>query len=135
MKDFEHQTLTSIRWTHREHVGVAALYVRRTPADAEGAMRNGITKLNASHGVQNSETSGYHETLTVAWVRLLLQLSESHPNSSEITFVNDALSAFADKRLLLTYYSREKIMSTEARRSWVEPDLLPLRLEQLEVGH
>jgi len=28
---------------------------------------------------------------------------------------------------ILTYWSREKLFSVEARRSWVEPDLLGLK--------
>jgi hypothetical protein len=31
--------------------------------------------------------------------------------------------------MLFTFYSRERLMSVEARARWVEPDLAPLRIE------
>jgi hypothetical protein len=37
-------------------------------------------------------------------------------------------SGLADKEALLRFYSRSRLMSSEARATWIEPDLLPLHL-------
>ena len=38
-------------------------------------------------------------------------------------------STLADKQVLLRFYSRETLMSADARARWVEPDLAPLELK------
>jgi hypothetical protein len=45
---------------------------------------------------------------------------------------NSLIKAHGDKTLPLKYYSRERLMSWEARTRWVEPDLSPLA--QIEVS-
>ena len=61
-------TLDRSRWTHAAHVAVAAYYASRLPADdAFEAMRSGILRFNASVGIENTDSSGYHETLTRFW--------------------------------------------------------------------
>ncbi|MDQ6633482.1 MAG: hypothetical protein M3Z10_01860, partial [Gemmatimonadota bacterium] len=39
---------------------------------------------------------------------------------------NDIAVALADRALPLEYWSRERLMSADARAGWVEPDLRPL---------
>ena len=133
VREFEDQTLPPLRWTHREHLAVAAVYAKRHGDGALDCMRSGIKALNAAHGVVDTPTGGYHETLTRAWMQLLRQLSDREPGLHELDLANKALALLADKRLLLNYYSRESIMSAEARAGWVDPDLNVLRLEQLEI--
>lgn len=133
MQAFDSQTLPLLSWTHREHLAVAAVYAKRHGAGAVTWMRAGIQALNAAHGVQNTDTGGYHETLTIAWMELMGQLCRQHPEADEQSIANLAIELFADKRALLAFYSREAIMSVEARRGWVPPDLSPLALDKLEV--
>jgi hypothetical protein len=38
----------------------------------------------------------------------------------------DLIGLLGDNRAPLDYYSPERLMSVEARRGWVEPDLTPL---------
>ena len=40
--------------------------------------------------------------------------------------VDGLLAACGDKGLPLEYYSRERLLSWDARATWVEPDLKPL---------
>jgi hypothetical protein len=91
-------------------------------------LRVGIRRLNERIGVVNSETSGYHETITVAYVRFIAQFLASCPREMAFDRRVDELlrSTVAQRDFLLCYYSREVLMSPRARAEWVEPDLAPL---------
>src|SRR5690349_20942969 len=107
-------------WHHREHIKAAYLYLCRHPLDeAIDRMRAGIKALNAAHGVPEEPTRGYHETMTVAWMRLVrLTLSEFGPTATADEFL-DKQSQLLSKRALLFFYSRDRIMSLEARQRFV----------------
>lgn len=126
VRRFEAQTLLGEHdWTHRDHLATAAYYCIGNPASAEEKMRRGIQALNAARGVAQTPEGGYHETLTVAWTRLI----SAHVASSTDTpleQVNSVLTHFEDRKAVLAYYSRDRIMSQEARYGWVAPDLEPL---------
>ena len=83
--------------------------------------------MNDSHGTVNSATSGYHETVTHAYVRLIAGLfadCSGQPLPERIsTLVNGPLG---ERDALLRFYSRETLMSPQARAEWVEPDVRPL---------
>jgi hypothetical protein len=127
VEGFESQQLTHEEWDHRAHLALASCYVWRYGDAAVDRIRDGIRALNAAHGVETTPTRGYHESITVAWTRLIASRRAALPTGSgEIELVNDVLEACADKYVLLRYYSRDRIMSHEARYGWVEPDLEPL---------
>jgi len=119
---FEQCTLPQSEWHHRQHLLVALHYVRHEPARAEELMQAGIQRLNAAHGVPQTETGGYHDTLTIAWVRHLKGCLRAGLSTEEIL-------AEDPRHVILRYYSRERIMSWEARTGWVEPDREPLPSE------
>ena len=92
-------------------------------------MSVGIQRLNEAHGVPLTPTGGYHETLTRLWFQLVARAVEStglsrQPMSQKL--LQKVLDGLDDKQLPLRYYSRERIMSWEARVGWLEPDLQPL---------
>jgi hypothetical protein len=124
-------TLPKEHWTHVAHLSVGAWHVDRYGAQAAlGMLRTGIRRLNDSHGVANSSTSGYHETITIAYVQLIDAFLASFPDPTPLdmrvaTLVEGPL---ADKALLLRFWSRDLLMSAAARSEWVPPDLAPLTL-------
>lgn len=123
LERFETQTLSQAEWTHEAHVRVALEYVRAHPADtALERMRAGILALNQAHGVETTPTRGYHETLTRVWLELV-RLGWEHFGEWEPLW-----AWLQDKSLPLQFYSRERLMSPEARFGWQEPDLGPLRV-------
>lgn len=70
IKKFEDCTATSEEWTHAAHLTAALWYLTHYDFDeALDKMRNGILKLNEAHGTPNTPTRGYHETLTVFWMK------------------------------------------------------------------
>jgi adenylate kinase family enzyme len=128
---FEACAIPAKVWTHAAHLTVGLWHVERYgPEDALVRLRTGISRLNESHGSVNSATAGYHETITVAYVQLLAQFlaycPERMPLADRIAALLD--SPLAAKNVLLTFYSRDRLMSTEARAAWVEPDVAPLDL-------
>ena len=72
LQQFEARTLPFDQWHHRAHVRLAYLYaVRFGPAVAAQKLRDGIRAYNAVNHVPDSPTSGYHETMTLAWLHLI----------------------------------------------------------------
>lgn len=127
---FEERTLPKSDWTHAAHLTVALYYCSLHPfGTARNLMRDGIHWLNDSHGTPNTDDSGYHETLTVFWLRTVCEfLDESRGQMDLYLLANKLVTAFEDSKLPFKYYSRELLFSTFARYNYVEPDLrLPSR--------
>ena len=125
-------TLPKEEWTHVAHLTVGAWHVDRYgAAEALGRLRDGIRRLNESHGNVNTPTSGYHETITAAYVTLLAAYLDECPPGLPLAARVERLLAgpLAARDVLFTFYSRDRLMSTDARARWVEPDLGPLHLE------
>lgn len=127
LRQFESQSLPLEHWNHRAHLKVAYLYLTRLPFDeALCRMRAGIKAYNAAHHIADSPTSGYHETMTGAWFHLVhTTLRQFGPAGSADAFF-DAQSQLTQKRVLLLFYSRDRIMSAEAKATFIAPDLTPL---------
>lgn len=126
---FERHTLPREAWTHRAHVRVAMLHVRRLGFDAAlERMRARIQAFNHAKGITDSLTTGYHETLTVAWLRVVaaaVAAAAAEPPADSIEFC-DRNPDLLDKTLLRRYYTRERMLTEDAKRAFVEPDLEPL---------
>lgn len=130
VRGFESAALPHAEWTHRAHLTVALCYCLRHPhAEAVKLMRAGIKRYNHAHGIKETRTSGYHETLTLFWMRVVrLYLEQVSPIDCTLSaLANNLFERCGDKGLPLVYYTRERLMSYEARTSWVEPDLRELR--------
>ncbi len=128
---FESAAISHADWTHRAHLQVALACLTLDPLeDAIARFRKGIMDLNAAHGVPQTDTGGYHETLTQAYLRLIdVHLRGLPPSSTFEAREASVLATFADKEVILRHYSRARIMSREARFGFLPPDLLPF--EQL----
>jgi hypothetical protein len=126
---FEHRTLPKPEWTHRAHLTMGLWYSAHLPSRAAlDAMRAGILRLNAAHGVVSTPTSGYHETITRCYLRLIREFDRRAWAEGDGWHqrANRLLAALGERDLLLEYYSRERLMSPAARAGWLEPDLRPL---------
>lgn len=95
-------------------------------AQAADSLRTGIRAHNAAHGIVDTPTAGYHETMTLAWLRLVeMVLLEYGPEPTGEAFC-EAHPELLQKKTLRLFYSRERFMSSEAKVRFVEPDLAPL---------
>lgn len=124
---FEDGTLPRPLWTHEAHVRMAFLYLRGLP-DADlllPMVRGRIQSYNAAHG----NAKGYHETITVGFLALVADRLRS---DNALTETWEAFkkrhSDLIDNGLgvLLHHYKRDTILSSEARATFVTPDILPL---------
>jgi hypothetical protein len=118
--DFEHRRLPKSQWTHEAHLVVCRAVLRRlAPADALDRLRGAIRSYNESTGTPNTDTSGYHETLT-----------EYYVGAGDASGAASLGELFADpacaREAPLAHWSRDLLFSVEARRAWVPPDLAPI---------
>jgi hypothetical protein len=125
---FRAATLPKPEWTHAAHQAVGTWHVLHLgPAEALAALRTSIRRLNDFHGTANTETSGYHETITRAYTVLLARFLEQARGAPLAQTVRSLLaSPLAARDVLFRFYARETLMSPFARAQWVEPDLRPL---------
>jgi hypothetical protein len=128
VRAFEARTLPRAEWTHAAHLTVALWYALQY--DWPGAVafvRRGIKLYNEAHGIPATPTGGYHETLTLFWMRYVRSFLEGELNEgrSLVALANDLIRG-ASVGLPLTYYTRELLFSAGARARWVEPDLKSL---------
>ena len=124
---FRERTLPKSEWTHAAHLSVGAWHVHRHGVDgAVERLRQGIRALNDSHGTANTDSSGYHETITRAYAHLIADFLSEQREGTLAQRVGVLLaSPLAHKNALLEYYSKELLMSVAARGEWSDPDLKP----------
>ena len=90
-------------------------------------MRDGIQQYNAAKGIQQTKNSGYHETITLFWLWVgQWYLADRRVSRLALDAINQFLERCNDPTLPFHYYSRDRLLSWEARTNWVEPDLHPL---------
>src|ERR1700722_15119873 len=93
---FESGTLPKERWTHAAHLLTGACYVHAYgEAAATDRMPERASPYNIAVGGQNTPTSGYHETITVFWIKylrdLLSNLKALHPGIGRSELVHMAV--------------------------------------------
>jgi hypothetical protein len=121
------RSLPKAEWTHVAHFAAALWLLRQPNMDADRDMPRLIRAYNETTGVSNTDTSGYHHTITLGSLRAARAwLVRRHGVA-----LHDALrelleSEFGRADWLLTYWSKSVLFSSAARNAWVEPDLQPL---------
>ena len=127
VRRFEDCTLPRAEWTHAAHLTVALWYLLEFDwPEATERVRRGIQRYNAAHGIRPTPTGGYHETLTLFWLRVVRSfLEEGRNEARSLVSLANELATEADRGLPLRHYTRERLFSPEARAAWVEPDLTP----------
>jgi hypothetical protein len=133
LKAFEDCTLPFEQWKHRAHLKVAYLYLCRLPYDeALDRIRENIKRYNAATNTPETLERGYHETITVAWMRLVhFTLREYGVATSADEFL-EAQEQLLNRKALRFFYSRDHLMSWRAKAEFVEPDLAPFPQSKME---
>ena len=119
-------SLSHAEWTHEAHVRTAFLHAQRYSLDeAHLRLRAGIIRLNERHGLIESSSRGYFETLTRAWLVLVAdaRLRSGAMDSRELL---ERCPELRDRALPSRHYSKELLASPRARSIFVAPDLEPL---------
>jgi hypothetical protein len=127
-KAFIERTLPKEGFTHEAHLRVGLWHLlHHSQADALSLLRERIRAFNVAAGGVNSDTAGYHETITCLYVRLIADFLRSVDARRGPDELADALIAnYGGRELPLRYYSRERLFSVAARREWLPPALEPL---------
>ncbi|WP_336517671.1 hypothetical protein [Pollutibacter soli] len=122
---FRNKTLPKERWTHEMHV-IAAFRFCYEFEEEKGLIeiREAIRNYNIAVGTVNTAHSGYHETITVFWMKLIrawqYYCSRKEIASDVNRFLASPLSA---KDLMFDFYSRGLLFSVQARTYFVKPDV------------
>lgn len=120
---FERCDFALPEFTHARHLTVACCYLCTfSREEAMERMRRGLQAFIAHHGKQ-----GYHETITRFWMEILADdLARCAQGTTMLERINAAVQHYGNKDVLFSYYSRDRVMSDEAKNGWVEPDLRPI---------
>jgi hypothetical protein len=121
---FEQCRLPRELWTHEAHIRMAWLYLNRGPlSEVVDKVRHGIQRYNASLG----NSSGYHETVTQAYVRLIASRLANGCGATFDEFKRRHPKLFdRQEPILLWHYRQETLDSDEAKEQFLLPDLEPL---------
>lgn len=126
---FQNHSLPKEEWTHQAHLinGLFCIVNEGLEPSIE-RMRDGITSYNLSVGTQNTDTGGYHESITIFFMHALDAFRKQFQDDlSLVDLVNHFEgSPLMDKRFLFRFYSKKRLFSVEARKGWVEPDIQSL---------
>ena len=119
------RTLPKAKWTHAAHFATAMWLLRCHPEiDASSAMPEMIRAYNVATGGVNTDSNGYHETITQASLRAARAFLKGRAHMPLFAVCNELMaSQLGSPEWVLKYWSRERLYSVGARRAWVEPDL------------
>ena len=128
MRAFEGGNLPKSGRNHAAHVAVGMWYFSLLPApEAAARVGEGIRAYNRAQGVRTTATHGYHETITLFWLRVTHRFLCEDRSTNLLDRVNAFLRAYrAREDMIFEHYSRELLRSWKARCSWIDPDLQPL---------
>jgi len=117
------RTLPKPEWTHAAHFAAALWVLSRPNMNAERDMPKLIRAYNLATGVPNTDSGGYHETITLASLRAARALLAKRPEKPLHEVLNELLASRCGRSdWLLEYWSKPVLFSVMARRAWIDPD-------------
>jgi len=126
-------SLPKTEWTHEAHLAACLWIIAERPdIDADAGMRAIISSYNVAVGGVNDDQGGYHDTITRCFVIIVRDWLSRSTEAGLVARVNGLLLAPEGKRDgPLRFYTRDRLFSVEARRSFVPPDIMSLPLRNL----
>lgn len=119
--------LPKARWTHAAHFAAALWLLRERGAAAFDEMPGLIRRYNESVGGRNTDTEGYHETITQASLRVASRALAAAGDAPLTAVLADMMAGtYGRSGWIFDYWTKERLLSAEARRAWLAPDLAPL---------
>ncbi|HYG53265.1 MAG TPA: hypothetical protein VD905_20340 [Flavobacteriales bacterium] len=126
---FKKLTLAKTEWTHHAHIMVAAGFICEYGLQkAVPMIRESIKTYNVTTGGVNTDTAGYHETITMFWIAKVHEFICANEHITDLTeLINTMLEGkFSNASYPYEYYSKDFLMSVEARKNFLLPDLKTL---------
>ncbi|KAF2989252.1 hypothetical protein OGR47_08250 [Methylocystis sp. MJC1] len=123
------RTLPKADWTHAAHFAAAVWLLRyRRDLTTASAIKGLIVAYNEATGTPNTDTGGYHHTITLASMRAASAHLGAYPETASLHCIANELMAspLGHPDWLLAYWRRETLFSIPARHEWTAPDLAPL---------
>jgi hypothetical protein len=119
------RTLPKTVWTHAAHFAATLWLLRCCPEiELSREMPGFIRAYNEATGGANTDTNGYHETITQASIRAARAFLSDARSQPLFVICNLLMcSRLGEPDWLLEYWTRPRLFSVEARRAWVEPDI------------
>ncbi|WP_428407982.1 hypothetical protein [Hyphococcus sp.] len=130
-EEFAAATLPKAEWTHGAHWAAAFwLILKRPDLNPERDMPGMIRRYNDSVGTPNTDTEGYHETITLASLIVARAFIAQETGAPLRELCNRLFaSRFGKSDWLFAHWSKEVLFSANARREWVPPNLNPLDIK------
>lgn len=112
---------------HRNHIRLAYIYLTQTGGyDAAYQTMSADLKSYFKNKHIDSESTGYHETLTVAWLRMVNHVLKNYGSAFNSTVFCDSQPHLLHNSLMRLFYKRDTLYSAQAKTQFVQPDLLAL---------
>lgn len=127
--NFQNKTLPKEQWTHSAHIAVAFFQLDNLKSFEKtlNYLRKQIKEYNISVGTENNDTSGYHETLTVFWLKVVTEFSNTkNLSDTELAYTLFMKTMLSSSKFPMKFYSKDLLFSKTARQKWIEPNLLPV---------
>jgi hypothetical protein len=115
-------------WTHEAHFAVLIYLLRCRPEIDLNVSIAGLWRAsNEAQGIENTDTGGYHETMTRVYLNAVRDFLREVAGQSLVEICNAVLqSPVSDRNYPEIYYSQEKLYSVAARRYWIDADMTKL---------
>lgn len=122
------RSLPKPAWTHAAHFAAALWLLRYHPGfDGPRDMPGLIRAYNLATGVANTDSGGYHHSITLASLAAAQAALAAAPDVPLHLILDNLLAGPHGKTdWLLAHWSRDRLFSVAARRGWMPPDLAPL---------
>jgi hypothetical protein len=120
----EEGTIPNSEFRHFDHIRLAWLLLQSMD-ETRSAERMSMMLRNFA-AKTHSDQSRYHETITRAFMRLVASSRAAIGSPHQFDELIARFPQLLKKDALEAYYTKETLMSTEARAAFVPPDLKPL---------
>jgi hypothetical protein len=121
LREFEACEVAPDKFYHAAHVRLAYIYLCEHSVEAAaGKMKQSLLALLAHLGADQGK---YHETITRAWIMAVHHFMTRSPACNSAAAFISSSPELLDSSIMLTHYSAEVLFSSQARQSFVQPDV------------
>ena len=104
---------------HADHVRLTILYLAsHGRQETERRLFEGLRRFAAAKGVPEK----FHVTMTIAWLNLVEEARQRNPQATDPAALVAACPELLNRDALLRFYTRDRLMSDDARQRWIPPD-------------
>ena len=124
IKSLEAFEIAAGTFSHRDHIRMAYTYLCDHKISAGcTTIRQVLHGFLVHHGIE--PYAKYHETLTQGWARIVRHHMDLTPSQTSADDFIDENPDLLDSTLIKKHYSDTLLNSQLARKTFVEPDLIP----------